>query len=79
MRTGVRWAGARVTHPRRGFKSFAAAQQTLSGMELMHRLHKGQMDARVGPSLTAAEQFYALATSSLPLSGLTHPHIECTQ
>jgi len=34
------------------------------GIELIHMLHKGQMDARVGHGLTAAEQFYSLATES---------------
>jgi hypothetical protein len=45
-----------------GFKSFAAAQGTLAGVELMHMLKKNQLvleDRDEG--LTAAEQFYALA------------------
>jgi putative transposase len=50
-----------VTRPTLGFKSFEAAQQTLVGIELMHMLHKGQMDDGVGQGLTAAEQFYCLA------------------
>ena len=52
----------RVTRPMLGFKSFAAAQDTLAGIELMHRPKKSQMvveDAVEG--LTPAEQFYALA------------------
>jgi putative transposase len=52
----------RVTRPMLGFKSFAAAQGTLVGIELMHMLKKSQMvveDAVEG--LTPAEQFYALA------------------
>jgi putative transposase len=44
-----------------GFKSFAAAQATLVGIELMHMLKKGQ---RVGETraegLTPTEQFYSL-------------------
>jgi putative transposase len=49
----------RITRPMLGFKSFAAAQNTLVGIELMHMLKKRQM--RGGEGLTAAEQFYALA------------------
>jgi putative transposase len=52
----------RVTRPMLGFKSFAAAQGMLVGIELMHMLKKSQMvvkDAVEG--LTPAEQFYALA------------------
>ena len=51
----------RITRPMLGFKSFDAAQQTLVGIELMHMLHKGQMDDGVGQGLTVAEQFYSLA------------------
>jgi putative transposase len=45
-----------------GFKAFEAAQGTLAGIELMHRLKKGQMlvEARA-ESLTPAAQFYSLA------------------
>jgi transposase-like protein len=52
----------RVTHPMRGFTSFAAAQATLAGIELMHMLKKGQLvgDTRA-QGLTPVEQFYALA------------------
>ena len=52
----------RITRPMLGFKSFAAAQAILVGIELMHMLKKSQMvveDAVEG--LTPAEQFYALA------------------
>jgi putative transposase len=52
----------RVTRPMLGFKSFAAAQGTLAGIELMHRLKKRQLVVEEGDEgLTAAEQFYALA------------------
>jgi putative transposase len=52
----------RVTRPMLGFKSFAAAQATLIGIELMHMLKKGQLlgEARAH-GLTPAQQFYALA------------------
>jgi putative transposase len=52
----------RVTRPMLGFKSFAAAQAALSGLELMHMLKKGQLVGEEGvEGLTPAEQFYALA------------------
>jgi putative transposase len=51
----------RVTWPMLGFKSFAAAQSTLAGIELMHMLRKGQLADGAEQGLTAAEQFYALA------------------
>ena len=51
----------RITRPMLGFKSFAAAQYTLSGIELMHMVRKGQWAGGVEQGLTAAEQFYALA------------------
>jgi putative transposase len=52
----------RVTRPMLGFKSFAAAQAALVGIELMHRLKKGQMVVVEGAEgLTVADQFYALA------------------
>jgi putative transposase len=56
-------AVTRVTRPMLGFKSFDAAQGTLVGIERMHRLKTRQMivEARE-ESLTAAEQFYSLAT-----------------
>jgi transposase-like protein len=52
----------RVTRPMLGFKSFAAAQDTLVGIELMHMIRKKQMvlEAR-DEGLTAAELFYSLA------------------
>jgi putative transposase len=52
----------RVTRPMLGFKSCEAAQLTLVGIELMHRLRKGQLADGVDQGLTAAEQFYALAS-----------------
>jgi putative transposase len=52
----------RVTRPMLGFKSFAAAQATLIGIELMPMLKKGQLVGEEGvEGLTPAEQFYALA------------------
>jgi transposase-like protein len=51
-----------VTRPMLGFKVFEAAQSTLVGIELMHMLRKGQLADGVDQGLTAAEQFYALAS-----------------
>jgi putative transposase len=53
----------RVTRPMLGFKAFEAAQATLVGIELMHMIKKKQlMVAEVAEGLSAAEQFYALAS-----------------
>jgi putative transposase len=52
----------RVTRPMLGFKSFDAAQSTLTGIELMHMLRKGQLAGGIEAGLSAAEQFYALAS-----------------
>ena len=51
----------RVTRPMLGFKAFDAAQATLTGIELMHMLRKGQLKGGREAGLSAAEQFYALA------------------
>ncbi len=52
----------RVTRPMLGFKSFDAAQSTLTGIELMRMLRKGQLEGSEVDGLSAAEQFYALAS-----------------
>jgi len=45
-----------------GFKSFAAAQDTLVGIELMHMIKKKQMVVEAGDEdRSAAELFYSLA------------------
>jgi hypothetical protein len=47
------------------FKSFVATQDSLVGVELMHMLKERQIVVEGGDeNLTAAEQFYALASSS---------------
>jgi putative transposase len=51
----------RLTRPIMGFKSFAAAQSTLVGIELMHMIRKGQVESDEFEGLTVAQQFYALA------------------
>ena len=52
----------RNTRPMFACKSFASAQHTLTGIELMRMLTKRQMDGKEIEGLTAAEQFYALAS-----------------
>ena len=51
----------RVTRPMLGFKAFDAAQSTLTGIELIHMLRKGQLEGGREAGRSAAEQFYALA------------------
>ena len=52
-----------MTRPRLGFKSFEAAQATLVGSALMHRLKQRQLMVEAGDEgLTAVAQFYALAS-----------------
>src|SRR5919197_622001 len=49
----------RVTRPMLGFKSFAAAQDTLAGIELMHMIRKRQLVVEEGDEgRPAAEMFY---------------------
>jgi putative transposase len=52
----------RVTRPMLGFKSFEAAQCTLTGVELMHMIKKRQLVVEErDEGRTAAELFYSLA------------------
>jgi len=44
-----------------GFKNFHAAQKTLTGIELMAMIKKGQMRTTAGDARSPAELFYALA------------------
>jgi transposase-like protein len=53
----------RIIRPMLGFHTFRSARVTLQGIELMHRIKKGQMIMAEGPSLSAAGQFYSLANS----------------
>ncbi len=52
----------RVTRLMLGFKSFDAAQSTLTGTHLMRMTKKKQMGGDEVEDPTAAEQFYALAS-----------------
>ncbi len=51
----------RTIRPMLGFKSFRSARVTLQGIELMHRIKKGQRVSSSNQNLSAAGQFYALA------------------
>lgn len=51
----------RVTTPMLGFKSFRAASNVLAGVKLMHMFRKGQFAIESGPTMSIADQFYALA------------------
>ncbi len=51
----------RLTRPMLGFKNFHAAQRTLSGIEVMAMIKKGQMKKSAGDKNSPAEMFYALA------------------
>ena len=49
----------RLARPMLGFKSFRSAQVTLTGIELMHMIRKGQL--RTKGNLRPAQAFYSLA------------------
>jgi putative transposase len=49
----------RLVRPMLGFKSFRSAAVTLAGIELMHKIRKGQLQTIGG--LCPAQQFYSLA------------------
>jgi transposase-like protein len=52
----------RMVRPMFGFKTSNSAYCTLRGVELMHMIKKGQMVMDDRQGLSAAEQFYSLAT-----------------
>jgi putative transposase len=49
----------RLTRPMLGFKSFWSAAITITGIEIMHMIRKGQL--RSTEQLRPAQQFYSLA------------------
>ena len=51
----------RITKPMLRFKSFQAAKNVLDGIELMHMIHKGQLNIVGVEKMSFADQFYALA------------------
>ena len=52
----------RRVRPMLGFKSFFSAAKIISGIETMHMIKKGQMTCPEGQVMSAAEQFYSLAS-----------------
>jgi transposase-like protein len=54
----------RLIKPMMGFKDFRCPRIILSGIEIMHMIRKGQMRDD-GIAVTAADQFYSLATSEV--------------
>jgi transposase-like protein len=51
----------RRTRPMMGFKSFGSAVKIIAGVETMHMIKKGQLDAAKVHVLSVPEQFYSLA------------------
>lgn len=51
----------RRTRPMLGFKSFASANATLAGIEMVHMMRKRQGRFAFNPALTIKEQFQAIA------------------
>ncbi|MEX3786507.1 IS6 family transposase [Paraburkholderia sp. BR14374] len=49
----------RIIKPMNGFKNFRCARIILAGIEIMHMIHKGQLEEK-DISRRAAEQFYSL-------------------
>jgi putative transposase len=52
----------RLTRPMLGFKDFGCARVILGGIEVMHMIKKGQMICTNKTPLSAADQFYSLAS-----------------
>ena len=44
-----------------GFEDFDCARRLIAGIETMHMIKKGQLDAPKSKALSAADQFYSLA------------------
>ena len=61
--TNLRWIRAAPTRPMLGFKSFRAARAILAGIELMHRVRKGQFMLKRG-GLSFADQFLCIGKTS---------------
>ncbi|WP_280757895.1 IS6 family transposase [Polaromonas sp. CG_23.6] len=57
----------RITKPMLNFKSFRAARNVLTGIELMHMIRKGQLLLQGCIKLSFADQFYALAGKIRPV------------
>ena len=51
----------RIVRPMLGFKTLSCARALLTGIETMHMIKKGQLDAIKDRASSAANQFYSLA------------------
>ena len=51
----------RIVHPMLGFKNFRCARALIAGIETVHMIKKGQLDAIKDRASSAANQFYSLA------------------
>ncbi len=51
----------RIIKPMMGFKAFYSAHITLSGIEMVHMLRKGQLRPKNRKIISQVEQFYSLA------------------
>jgi len=51
----------RRTRPMLGFKNFRCARALIAGIETLHMIMKGQLDAFKDRASSAADQFYSLA------------------
>ncbi|KAF7963816.1 integrase [Cupriavidus sp. UYMU48A] len=51
----------RRVRPMMGFKSFWSAAKIIAGIEIMHRIKKGQLTCPEGQVMSAADQFYSLS------------------
>jgi len=51
----------RLTRPMLGFKNFRCARALIAGIETMHMIKKGQLDAIKDRASSSADQFYSLA------------------
>ena len=51
----------RLTRPMLGFKNFRFARALIAGIETMHMIKKGQLDAFKDRASSSADQFYSLA------------------
>jgi transposase-like protein len=51
----------RIVRPMLGFKNFRCARALIAGIETMHMIKKGQLDAVKDRASSAANQFYSLA------------------
>ena len=51
----------RITRPMMRFKAFGSARTIIASIETMHMIKKGQLGCSSGKTVSAADQFYALA------------------